>query len=224
MIIKCITLWRLIMPRIIPEPVSSSGDSGDITYTPTTPGDWDDPDPTTVQEALDDLAGAGGGGLGGGSWFYADTLINPGTGWTVTAFAGLAVDSNDAELLARLFDDTTEEGVGIPVFVPSAATSVSITIVCRAETGATANIGWRAYGMTSGDDGAAPGAWSSAHALATVAVTDETWNHSANTGITLGTLNLTAGAAGLIEVTRNTGVASDLTGDAAVQGIYVEWA
>jgi hypothetical protein len=29
---------------------------GDLSYTPTTPGDWPDPDPTTVQEGLDNLA------------------------------------------------------------------------------------------------------------------------------------------------------------------------
>lgn len=27
-----------------------------VTYTPTAPGDWSDPDPTTAQEALDDIA------------------------------------------------------------------------------------------------------------------------------------------------------------------------
>ncbi len=31
-------------------------DADDVTYTPTTPGDWPNPDPTTVQEGLDDLA------------------------------------------------------------------------------------------------------------------------------------------------------------------------
>lgn len=38
-----------------------ASDATDVTYTPTTPGDWDDPDPASVQEALDDLAGSGGG-------------------------------------------------------------------------------------------------------------------------------------------------------------------
>jgi hypothetical protein len=165
-------------------------------------------------------AGGGGGGLGGGSWFYAATAINPGTGWAVTAPAGLAVDTNDAELLARLFDDTTEEGIGIPVYVPATATKVSITIVCRAETGATADIGWRAYGMTTGTT---PGAWSTVKELATVSVTDEAWTQSTNADIALGDLNLTAGQPGLIEITRNPGVASDLTGDAAVQGVHVEF-
>lgn len=34
----------------------SGGDAGDIGYTPTTESDWPDPDPTNVEEALDDLA------------------------------------------------------------------------------------------------------------------------------------------------------------------------
>lgn len=35
----------------------SAGAAEDVTYTPTTGADWIDPDPTNVQEALDDLAG-----------------------------------------------------------------------------------------------------------------------------------------------------------------------
>lgn len=31
-------------------------DAGDIGYTPGTPGDWVNPDPTTVEKGLDDLA------------------------------------------------------------------------------------------------------------------------------------------------------------------------
>ena len=41
-------------------------DANDINYTPTTGGDWPDPDPTTTQEALDDLASiVNGGGVSG---------------------------------------------------------------------------------------------------------------------------------------------------------------
>ena len=42
------------------------GDATTVTYTPGVPADWPDPDPTTVQQALDGIA-AGGIGGGGGS-------------------------------------------------------------------------------------------------------------------------------------------------------------
>lgn len=36
---------------------AGGGDAGDITFSPSSASDWVDPDPTDVQEALDDLAG-----------------------------------------------------------------------------------------------------------------------------------------------------------------------
>lgn len=45
-------------------PGGAVGGAADLDYTPTTPGDWTDPDPTTVEEGLDDLAARPtGGGL-----------------------------------------------------------------------------------------------------------------------------------------------------------------
>lgn len=43
-------------------PGQNINDANDVAYTPTDGSDWADPDPTDVQEALDDLAATGGGG------------------------------------------------------------------------------------------------------------------------------------------------------------------
>lgn len=55
-------------------------DAGDVTYTPTTPGDWPNPDPTDVQTGLDSLASQVAG-LGGGAAivgpFTCTTAVGP---------------------------------------------------------------------------------------------------------------------------------------------------
>lgn len=79
-------------------------------------------------------AAADGAIADSGFIFWADTVRNPGSAHPVTAIAGLAVDTNDGELLVRLFDDTTEEAIVLDVIPPSTATSVTITTWIRAET------------------------------------------------------------------------------------------
>lgn len=68
-----------------------------ITFTPTTPGDWTDPDPATVQAALDKLAAAGGGGgLGYAHWDPKAPPASP------SAFDD---EFNDATFNTTLWDD-----------------------------------------------------------------------------------------------------------------------
>ena len=78
-----------------------------------------------------------GGGSDPDTWYNydADQLLSPNNAdWAVNALAPLSADSNNAALLARLFDDTTEEGVGFVVMVPSAVTDMEVKIKSRAET------------------------------------------------------------------------------------------
>lgn len=66
--------------------MSNLKDARNHSYIPTTPGDWPDPDPTTVQEALDQIA-AIVAGLSGGITDKTLTMITP-AGSTGVFFAG----------------------------------------------------------------------------------------------------------------------------------------
>lgn len=46
----------LAIKTYVDDQIGDNDDASEITYTPTTPGDWPDPDPVNVQEGLDKLA------------------------------------------------------------------------------------------------------------------------------------------------------------------------
>lgn len=50
-------LWRVQLLYETGDGSGTTPDADDMDYSPTTAGDWIDPDPTTVEEALDQLAG-----------------------------------------------------------------------------------------------------------------------------------------------------------------------
>ena len=82
-------------------------------------------------------AEAGGGGSSGRVFtFFADQLITVGSDWNITEIAPASADTNNASLIVRRFDDTTEAGVGMIVRVPSGMTNMTVRYLTRAETGA----------------------------------------------------------------------------------------
>jgi hypothetical protein len=162
-----------------------------------------------------ELLGGAGGGLPEFQ-FFADQFENPVTAdWTVNALAPAAADSNNSGLTVRLFDDTTEEGVGFIIEVPATATNIVFDFVSRAETapGAVNTVGLDIYNRGIPDN-AAVQAWSSATQLTDLSIpTNEFFQEDSQT-VTLASLGITAGETTQFELVRTTPTGgTDLTGD-----------
>jgi len=151
--------------------------------------------------------------------FFADQFENPvNADWTVNALAPAAADSNNNGLTVRLFDDTTEEGVGFIVEVPAGATNIVFDFVSRAETapGAVNTVGLDIYNRGVPDN-AAVQAWSASTALTDISIpTNEFFQEDTQT-VTLASLGITAGETTQFELVRTLpGAGTDLTGDWAL--------
>jgi hypothetical protein len=145
--------------------------------------------------------------------------------WAVNNGAPASADSNNSALKVRRFDDTTVEGIGFMVKVPSAAVSMTIRTIARAETapGATQNAIMQYYEREMPNNGAVT-TWSSAITLTTISLpTNENFQYDETTN-TLANWGLTAGSVHQIEITRFATSGSDtLSGDLAVLCVEVEF-
>lgn len=158
--------------------------------------------------------------------FFADQLDNPVTAdWAVNALAPAAADSNNDGLTVRLFDDTTEEGVGFILRIPTGKTNMKLTFASRAETapGAARTVGLRLYERGIPDN-ATPDAWSAGTVLDDIDIpTNEFFQEDTQT-LTLATLGLTAGQVHQFELTRiDPAGGTELTGDWALLELIVEF-
>jgi len=144
--------------------------------------------------------------------------------WPVNALAALAADSNHAAFAVRLFDDTSEEGVGFSVRVPPETREIRLTLVSRAETAPGAAVGVQPtlYARAI-PDGAAIGAWN-ARAMAPIAIpASELWQYDTET-VPLNETFLTPGDYAQFELTRSPADPDDdLVGDWALLFCLVEF-
>lgn len=103
-------------------------DAPAIPYTPTNPGDWPDPDPTDVEEALDDLATA--------TTIIYDTNVATVAGLNVSVAPVVTVRGirNDRDNILHLYFDTFS-GSGSPITITARNFDFSIDIA--AVTGLT---------------------------------------------------------------------------------------
>jgi hypothetical protein len=142
----------------------------------------------------------------------------------VNALAPAATDSNNAGFTVRLFDDTTEEGVGFDLLIPSGAANVVVRLISRAETapGATQTVQPALYTRRLPDN-AAVTAWSAAVLMATISIpTNENWQYDSET-FTLAALSLVAGQVAQFELTRKGTAGGDtLTGDWTLFAVIIE--
>lgn len=148
--------------------------------------------------------------------FFADQLDSPNSAdWAINALAPLSADSNNNGLPVRLFDDTTEEGIGLLVKIPEDATNIIIDLISRAETapGDPDNVQPRIY-VREFPDNAAPESWSSGLNMTIIVMpANENWQYDSQE-ISLSTLGLVAGRIAQFELTRyNSGVSDNLSGD-----------
>jgi hypothetical protein len=138
-----------------------------------------------------------------------------GADWPVSSPARASKDSNNSGLTVRRFDDTTAEGVGMMIEIPSGATNIVFALRSRAETAAASNLGvvpnLRVREMP---DNAAVESWGSQDMTAITMGTSNEYFQYDSQSIALTTLSLVAGRVAQIELTRNTGSGSDtLVGD-----------
>jgi len=159
-------------------------------------------------------------------YIAAEDMENPNSSdWTVNALAPLAADSNNAGLKVRLFDDTTEEGVGFTVYVPKSATNITINMISRAET---APAGTRTVGVKLYNRGipanAAVQSWTSGTVLNDVSIpTNENFQVDNQTE-TLASMSITDGEWTQFELTRiNPTAGTELTGDWALLKVWLEF-
>lgn len=149
--------------------------------------------------------------------FFAEQFRYPiVSDWGVNAFAPLAADSNNAALIVRLFDDTTEEGVGYALHIPEDATQMTLQIVSRAETapGSSQGVVPKLY-FRQIPDGSSIGSWDSEVYTAITIPTSENFVYDSETK-TLSSIGsgINANEYYQFELTRDTSSGSDtLSGD-----------
>ena len=157
---------------------------------------------------------------------FADMFENPvNSDWAVNALAPASADTNNNGLTVRRFDDTTEEGVGATVFIPSGVTNIIFRFRSRAETapGAAATVGVQVYEREMPDNGAVT-AWSAGTQLTDIDIpTNENFQYDEQT-LTLASLGLTAGNVHQFEWTRvNPTGGTELTGDWTLLAIEIDF-
>ena len=148
--------------------------------------------------------------------FYGDQFMAPwNADWVVNNLAPSALDTVNAALIVRRFDDTVVEGVGFMARIPSNATSINFVIQGRAQTapGATQGVVTSLYRRLIPNNSAI-GAWSSIYNFTTLSIPTNTNFQTSSQTITLATLGLTAGQTYQFEFVRNATSGSDtLSGD-----------
>jgi hypothetical protein len=158
--------------------------------------------------------------------FFADQFRNPANAdWAVNSLAPVSPDPTNNALPVRLFDDTTEEGVGCEVRIPTGATNIKFTFQTRAATapGGARQVVFSLYEREIPDDGAVT-AWSARYNLTAIDIPTNAYFQTDTQTISLATLGLTAGMTHQFELTRYGAHASDtLTGDLALLFLGVEF-
>lgn len=156
--------------------------------------------------------------------FQADQMESPvSSNWAVNALAPLIPDASNTALSVRAFDDTTVEGIGFTMRVPTGATNIILGFLSRAASapGGSVNVGLNLYKRAIPDNSAIP-AWGSATALTNLAFTTNVLYQKDSQTIAISTLGLTVGVTYLFELCRN--VPTDtLSGDWLLHSLTVGW-
>lgn len=171
---------------------------------------------------------AGGGtttvSIGSRFTFFAGSLDSPNNSdWAVNALAAAVADPSNTSLTVRQFSNTTEQGVGFLVSIPTGATSITFKIRGRAQTAQASASQYQPQIYTRlVPNGAAIGAWSAAQNLSSQTVPANAFYQYYTITVSLASLGLTAGNTYQIEFTRNVGVASNLASNFLLAELSVE--
>lgn len=136
--------------------------------------------------------------------YFANSLDTPNNAdFAVNALSPVTTDPTYASLNVRSFSNTTEQGVGCTVSIPTGATTLTVKIRGRSQTapGAASVVQPRLYYRLLPNNSAV-GAWSAAQELANIAIpTNANFQYGTQT-ILLSTLGLTSGNLYQFEFTR----------------------
>lgn len=172
-------------------------------------------------------AAGGGGGDAEVLRFYVGQLDYPNNSdWAVNALAAPVADSNNAGLTVARFDDTTEEGVGFEISVPTGKTNIKLSLKSRAETGPGGVVAVVPKFYNRGvPNNLAVESWTSGTLLTALSfpVTTEFFQYDSQT-FTLASLGITAGELTQFQLTRvGTDGGDTLVGDWTLIEILVEF-
>lgn len=158
--------------------------------------------------------------------FFADQMENPvNADWALNSLAPAAADSNNNGLTVRLFDDTTNEGIGFSIEVPTGATNIEIGLRSRAETApATVSSVIPLLYTRQIANNSSVTSWSSPDTLTAISLpTNEYFQFDIQT-ITLATLSLTTGVIAQFQLARDASSGSDdLSGDWTLLEVKVDF-
>lgn len=162
---------------------------------------------------------------------YADQMETPNNAdWALNSLASIVADSANAAMRVARFDDTTEEGVGFSVLVPTGATNVTISIMWRGQTSSAGAAGTRqivpSFYFRQFPNNAAITAWSARQTMTTLTapLSSLAWQYSSQT-FSLATLGITAdNRDAQFELTRFASSGSDTkTGDWTVRRVVLDF-
>ena len=157
---------------------------------------------------------------------YADMMENPvNSDWAVNSLAPAATDSNDPSITVRLFDDSSDEGVGFTFEIPNGASDITFSIVSRAETAPASDskVALDLYYREIPDNDSVS-SWSSAYSLTEIDIPDNEYFQNDSETLLLSDLNINEGSTYQFELVRDTDDADDdLAGDWALLGIKVSF-
>lgn len=137
--------------------------------------------------------------------FFAGAFDSPNSSdWTVNALAPAAADPSNSAITVRQFSNTTEQGVGFMLSIPTGATSITFKFRGRAQTapGAAAVVSPMLYARLIPNN-SAMSAWAAGVNLSNIAIPTNAFYQYSNQTVTLSSLGLTAGNTYQIELTRD---------------------
>jgi hypothetical protein len=137
--------------------------------------------------------------------FFANAFDTPNSSdWALNALAPTVADPSFASLSVRQFSNTTEQGVGFLLSIPTGATSITFKFRGRPASapGVASVVQPRVY-IRAIPNGSAMGAWSAAQNLSNISIPTTANFLYSNQTVTLASLSLTAGNMYQIELTRN---------------------
>lgn len=155
---------------------------------------------------------------------FAPDFDDPGANWSVTAPAAMALDNTYSNLPVRLFDASTEEGVGWSVYVPNLVMGVRLTIVGKPVTGPaavrTVGLGLKVKPLWLNST---PGGWT-AYTLGDLTIQSNVYLQRTIQTMTLGSLGMSQNNLFQLELTRKTPQGgTNLTGDFALFSVLMEF-
>jgi hypothetical protein len=142
--------------------------------------------------------------------YFAASLDSPvNSDFAVNANAAIVVDPSNPSILVRQFSNTTEQGVGFLISIPSSASSITFKIRGRAAAApATVSVIQPKLYVRQIPNNAAIGSWAAGVSLGLITFQTNTYFQYSNQSYTLSSLGLTAGSTYQLELTRPTTVSS----------------